>query len=132
MPYNRPGRSYPTVATQAWVHGLPCIEQGVPGVAVKQQEPGFGIGPAFTGVTPNVAFKAIAIGEKFLIIDKGIVQVPTVAGFAKGDTIYITTAGVLTETASGNSKFGKVVEVAGERGTPTGYVRIDLDLKSLF
>ena len=51
------------------------------------------------------------------------------AGFAKGETIYITSANALTETSSSNTKFGTVVETENERGTPTGKVRIDLDLK---
>jgi len=62
------------------------------------------------------------------------VQVNTVAGFAKGDAVYITAAtGVLTETSAGNVKFGRVVEVVGDgRGVPTGKVRIDLDAKDSF
>lgn len=126
MPYNRPGKLYYTTATKAVVHGEACIENGVSGVAVKQKAPPFGTGPA-----TNVLLNTVSIGEDFGIIDKGIVQVAAVSTPAKGDAIYITaSSNALTKTASGNVKYGVVVEIAGQRGTPTGRMRVDLDLKA--
>lgn len=124
MPYNRPGRGvYVTneTASAALTHGQPVKEGSFVGIAVKQVSPGFDstIADAST----------IEDNEEYFLITKGIVQTDTVSGFAKGDTVYITSANALTETSSGNTKFGTVVEVATDRGTPTGKVRIDLDLK---
>jgi Uncharacterized conserved protein (DUF2190) len=120
MPKQKAGGHYYTTATKAVRHGAPTVEQGVAGIAVKQVE------PPLTGAYADRDL--VAIGEAFEILHKGQVEVDTVAGFAKGDPVYITAAtNVLSETAAGNVAFGRVVEVAGERGTPTGQVRIDLD-----
>lgn len=126
MPPNRRGTMYyPTAATKAVRHGAAVTEDGVVGVAVKQKEP---------GITRHYEDRdLIDVGEKFAIISKGVVTVDTVAGFAKGDKVYIQPAdNVLTETATSNLKYGVVIEVAGERGCPTGKVRIDLDKKDSF
>lgn len=127
MPYSRPGYMYyATKSVIACNHGDPCIENGIVGVAVKQKAPGAGVGSG----TPQ---KQIAIGEPFAIITKGIVQVPYVATSAKGSPIYIVAAThALTLTAAGNVKYGLTVEIQGQRGTPTGRMRIDLDKKDTF
>ena len=126
MPYSTTGKIFYTTNTTNGDldHGQPVISEGVAGVAVKQ-----GI-PAWDTAVADLA--VIADDEDFAIICKGIVQVPEVAGFAVGDDVYITSGNVLTETGTGNSKFGRVVEVEGERGTPSNHVRIDLDLKASF
>lgn len=132
MPYERPGERYYATATKTTLHGAACVENGVVGVAIKQVAPAAG-----TGLT-DVANTTIAIGEKFVIDTKGIVEVPVGALTpTKGMAVYLTAAtNALTPTgpASGTTtyKFGTVVEVAGERGTPTGRVRINLDLKDSF
>ncbi len=115
-------------ATKAVNHGVACEELGFVGVAVKQKAPSASAG---TG-TPQ---KQVGIGEDFAIITKGIVQVPYVATAAKGSNITITAAGnvlALTAAGAGVLKFGKVVEIAGQRGTPTGFMRVDLDKKDSF
>lgn len=123
MPYNRPGRGvYVTndAASATLDHGQPVKEGNFVGVAVKQVARGF---------DSTVADQStIDDGEEYFLITKGVVEVDTVSGFAVGDAVYITSANALTETSSGNTAFGRVVEVAGNRGTPTGKVRIDLDL----
>lgn len=130
MPYNRPGNIFLTTNASGGniPHGSPCNSEGRVGVAIKQKARAWSAGaPAV-----NTALD-IANGEDFAMVVKGIVQVDTVSGFAVGDPIYMIAAtNVLTETASTNLKFGRVVEVAGERGTPTGKVRIDLDAKDSF
>lgn len=113
-------------ATKAVWHGYPATESGFVGVAVKQKAPSAG---AASG-TPQ---HQIAIAEDFALITKGVVQVPVIAGAAVGDAIYIVAASnTLTETAGGNVKFGQVTALAGQQGTPVGYMRIDLDAKDSF
>lgn len=129
MPDNRPGKFYYCLAaTKAVVHGAPCVEDGITGVAVKQ-----GIAPFGTGPATNAALKTVIIGEAFGILPKGVVTVPFVTSSVKGSPIYIIAAtNVLTLTASANVKYGVVTEIQGQRGCPTGFMRVDLDLKSTF
>lgn len=124
MPYNRPGRGVYVTNNSgaALTHAQPVRESSFVGIAVKQRQPGFN--------SVIADYTRIEIAENFFLDTKGVVQVAAVAGFAKGDFVYITPGNVLTETAAGNTPFGQVVEVAGVRGTPVGRVRIDLDLKA--
>jgi hypothetical protein len=122
MPVNRPGAGvYVTNGSTVLTHGQPVTSSNYVGVAVKQK-----VVPWSSGLSPQAE---IASGEDYFIITKGLVQVTHVSGFAKGDAVYITSANVLTETASGNTKYGRVHEVQTARGTPSGKVRIDLDAK---
>lgn len=127
MPYNRPGPGvYVTNGGTAINHGAPAVVANFVGVAVKQK-----VVPWSQGFqTPAV----IAASEPFFLITKGVVQVPNgpITANVKGDAIYITSAGALTATSAGNTKFGRIVEVAGSRGTPPNSVRIDLDTKDSF
>jgi hypothetical protein len=128
MPYNRPGPGvYVTNGGTALNHGAPAVVANFVGVAVKQRTP-----PWTQGFqTPAV----IAANEPFFLITKGVVQVPNgpITANVKGDPIYIVAAtGALTATSAGNVKFGRIVEVAGQRGTPANSVRIDLDTKDSF
>lgn len=128
MTYSRPGKGTHVVNSTgaAIAHGSSQALSGFVGVVIKQKAQRWSDG----FVTPIT----IANGEKCWMITKGIVQVPFVAGFAKGDPVYIIPAtGVLTETATNNFKFGKVIEVVGDgRSVPSGFVRIDLDAKDSF
>lgn len=127
MPYNRPGRGVYVTNDSGGViqHGTPVAIDNYVGVALKQKAPGWDSLVADETEIEN--------GEQFFLITKGIVQVDTVTGFAKGDAVYIDdSTNTLTETSTDNIKFGRVHEVAGERGTPTGKVRIDLDAKDSF
>ena len=113
-------------ATKAVNHGLPCVESGMVGVAIKQKALGVGAGS-------GIPQKQIGIGEAFVIINKGVVEVANLITAVKGSAIYIVTAtNLLTLVATGNVKFGRCVEVAGTRGTPTGMMRVDLDAKDTF
>lgn len=136
MPYNRPGNIfYTTNASGGNIpHGSAVLSEGRVGVAIKQKGNLWSAGATAVNTPLN-----IANGEDFAMVVKGIVQVATVAGFAVGDPIYLVppaggtgTPGALTETATGNKKFGMVTEIAGERGTPASQVRIDLDAKDQF
>jgi hypothetical protein len=125
MPYSRPGYMYYATATVAHDHGAPVIYDGVAGVAVKQKAPS-------GGAAAGAPQRQIANGEQFAIISKGIVQVPNTITAIKGSPVYITAGHALTLTGPGAGKFGRVVEIAGQRGTPTGMMRVDLDKKDSF
>lgn len=128
--YNRPGtRYYVNSATRQRNHGDPCVEDGFAvGVAQKQKQ------PAATAALSAAA--VIAAAEAFVIICKGIVRVPFVAGAVKGSTVWINNTNdalTLADPGSGNGrKFGRVVEIAGQRGTGAGFMRVDLDAKDSF
>jgi hypothetical protein len=127
MTYNRPGAGTHVVNDSGGTlaHNQPAKLQNYVGVVVKQKATHWSDGLAAEAV--------IQTGEQAWMITKGIVQVDTVSGFAKGDAVYITSGNVLTETATSNTKFGRVIEVVGGgRGVPTGKVRIDLDAKDSF
>lgn len=128
MPYDRPGHIYYTVnATGSpLAHNVACLSDNRVGVSIKQQaaDPTAGL------VNPAM----IANGEKFAMKVKGIVQVAStgITTPAVGNVVYITTANALTSTVGSNAKYGRISEIAGTRGVPTGYVRIDLDAKDSF
>jgi hypothetical protein len=129
MPYKRPGEGvYVTNETGGnLTHGQPFVDKtkAFVGVAVKQKAVGFAEGMAAQAVIPD--------DEEFFLITKGVVQVAEVSGFAVGDDVWIDpTDNKLTETAEKNVKFGRVVEIENERGTPANKVRIDLDAKDSF
>lgn len=127
MPYNRPGPGVYVKNTEqsgTLTHGQPVSQNNFVGVAVKQKTRGWKEGYDVQAV--------IADDEDFFIITKGIVQVANtgISSAAKGDAVYIDSSNNLTAGATGgNDRFGRIVEVAGERGTPAGKVRIDLDAK---
>lgn len=126
MPYSRPGfAEYVTNESGGTLEqNAPFTDGNFVGVAIKQKA-----GHWQDGLTTQTV---IAEGEEFLLLTKGVVEVTTVAGLEVGDAVYITSENKLTKTESGNTKFGQVTEVAGERGTPSGMVRIDLDKKDSF
>lgn len=132
MPYFRPGREVYAVNNSGgiYLHNQPVVETvgsgKYVGVAVKQK-------PAHwsDGLTAQNQIQAL---EPYLIIRQGVVQCADGgAGFADGDQVYITSANALTKTSTGNTKFGRVVEVPADgRGVPTGFVRINLDERETF
>ena len=123
MPYERPGAAVYVKNTTGGIilHNAPVVLEGIPGIASKQV-------PAHwsDGLT---AQNQIQINEPFVIRRGGVRQVADGgAGFVDGDLVYITSANVLTKTATSNTRFGKVVEVPGDgRGVPAGMVRVNLD-----
>lgn len=133
MSEERPGNAFYAVATKAVQHNAPCIELGFSGRAVKQIA-----APAGTGLGATIITQ-IQVGEAFIIRDKGRHYFPNTRSeggtFAKGDPVYIIAAtNLLTATSNSgaNPKFGRVAEIAGERGVGTGMMRVDLDAKSTF
>jgi hypothetical protein len=136
MPEVRPGEVHYATAVRALVHGAACAVDNFVGVALKQQA-----APAGTGLGA-AAITTIAIGEKFIVQIKGRVYLAnTVTGIAgatalgavKGSPVYITLATDLLNIAGPASgtvaRFGRVTEVAPERGVAAGNIRVDLDAK---
>lgn len=126
MPYNRPGPGvYLRNGTSLTIrHGTAATQAGFVGVAVKQRARSWRDGFDVQAIIDR--------SEPYYLITKGVVQVSSanITSPAKGDGVYIIAAdNRLTKTATSNVPFGTIVEVAGERGTPTGFVRIDLDDK---
>lgn len=126
MPYLRPGVISYHVATKQVVHGNPVVEDGVAGVAIKQQEQSWTLGTANRNV--------IGVGESFAIAHQGVAQVAAslLAGATKGQSVYInTTNNALSATGGANLvPFGRVIELAGgNRGVPTGFLRIDMNAR---
>lgn len=130
MPEWRPGNIVPIwSATSAVQHGAPCVEGGVPGVAVKSA-----VAPAGTGLGAT-EITQIGVGERFNLIVKGKVYVDNpAAAFSRLDPVYIDSADntLVTAAGAGIVKFGVCIEIAGDRGVGTGKMRVDLDLKSTF
>jgi hypothetical protein len=129
MPYNRPGQIFYTTNASGGniAHNSPVLSGGRVGVAIKQKA---------TDPTAGLVNPAqIANGEAFAMVVKGVVQVPVtgITSPAVGDPVYIVaSSNALTKTAGtggANKPFGRITELAGTRGTPTGQVRIDLDAK---
>ncbi len=132
MPKEMKGEHFPTTATVEVVHGSPTIEQGIPGIALKQTEAPYGTGLNEQTAAGNPVATAIVVGEDFVIDYKGVVEVDAVGGVAVGDPVYLVTATLALQEAggAGTVPFGKCVAVAGARPyCPTGKMHVDLDLK---
>ena len=138
MPEVRPGEVHYATRTVGTIkHGQACTEGGFVGFAIKQQAYPAGTGLGATAITD------IIVGEAFIIQIKGRVYCAnTVTGIAggaalsavKGSALYITsTTGLLSISAGPATatllRFGRVTEVAPERGVGTGSIRVDLDAK---
>jgi Uncharacterized conserved protein (DUF2190) len=122
-----PGARKYVVATKITNHRAPCIEKNFAGQAIKQKAAPGGTGLGATALTQ------IGVGEQFVIITKGLVYLDNTVPFAEGDPVYIVAAtNALTAVSAGNVKFGRVYEVAGQRGVGTGKMRVDLDAKDGF
>lgn len=130
--YNRPGTRYYTTATKAVLHKGAVVEDNIVGVAQKTKQP---LSSQGIGGSPDPQVN-IPIGETFTIVCAGIVKVPFVATSVKGSTVWINitnNALTLTDPGAGNGrKFGRVVEIQGQRGTETGFMRVNLDAKDSF
>jgi hypothetical protein len=136
MPEVRPGEVHYATATAALKHGQATAIDGFVGQALKQQAY-----PAGTGLGA-AAITDIAIGEKFIVQIKGRIYLAnTQTGLdgaaalaaVKGSPVYITIASGILNIAGPASatvaRFGRVTEVAGERGVGAGKIRVDLDAK---
>lgn len=127
MSYERRRRGLDLTANALLTHGVPHYQAGVAGVPVKQDNP--------KTLDSLAARTQIASGVKYFLRTKGEAEVDntTLAGATVGQAVYIVRAtDALTLTAGGaglNLPFGRVSSLAGGFGTPTGKLRIDMDLK---
>lgn len=127
MPYHRQTHGvYVTNGGSTITHGTPQKSGNYVGVAQKQKARAWSDGYSVQ--------TTIDATEPYFLLTKGIVEVVNtgsgVSAAVKGDPIYITSGNLLTTTATANFPYGRVFEVAGSKGTPTGKVRIDLDAKT--
>jgi hypothetical protein len=128
MPYERPGRGVDLTANAQLTHDKPHYQDGMVGVPQKQDNP--------KSLDSLASRTLIASGVKYFLRLKGVCQVKQadhagLAGATIGAAVYIATANdalVLTDTA-GTLPFGRIVSLSGQHGTPTGFVRINMDLK---
>lgn len=115
------GRVYYATASKEVEHGAPAEEDNFGGIAIKQQA------RDYDAASP--AYKTIAVGEDFAILVRGEVEIA--ADHANGTLLYIDPDdNTVTETSTNNVVLGRVTNVAGERGTPAGHIRVNLDIKS--
>lgn len=124
MPVLTPGIISYHTATKQVTHGAPTVEDGVAGVAIKQQEQSWTLGIANRNV--------VQVGESFAIAHKGqtLVLASLIGTPAKGDPLYIklTDNSFVKVVTAGYVPFGRIITMAGDkRGTPTGYVVVDMD-----
>ena len=127
MPYNaEPGHVQPVTAGVDVRHGAPAADDGYVGTAQKLHTPGADVVRADRDL--------IKAGEEYHLLVHGLIEVPTtnLPGAAKGDLVYITTATNAISNAAGAGKvvLGKVASLPGERGTPSGTVRVNLNEKA--
>jgi hypothetical protein len=120
---------YVTNGGVAIEHGRPHrFNANLRGIALKQRQPAWDSALTAQGT--------ILATEPFYLKDKGECRVvlathPGITDTSKGAPVFIIPAThLLTTTASGNERFGAVVEASGERGLPTGHIRIDMDRRS--
>lgn len=78
------------------------------------------------GDLAGVAVKDIAVGESGTLVASGVVTLPKVAAndIAQGVTVYATSAGNITTTASGNKLAGKAWAAAAA-GTDSVNVKLN-------
>lgn len=126
MPPLAPGVVSYHTATKIVNHGDPTSEDHVAGIAIKQQEQSWTLG---------IANRAqVGSGEAFAIVHKGqvLVRAALITTPAKGDPLFITEADntITKTTAAGKLPLGRIMSLAGDnRGTPTGFVVVDLDAR---
>ncbi|MDA5627783.1 MULTISPECIES: DUF2190 family protein [Agrobacterium] len=74
----------------------------------------------------GVAAVSAAEGEKFSLNTGEVYELPKTSAeaWAEGDAIYATAAGIMTKTASGNTKVGVAI-AAAENPSGSGLVRLN-------
>ena len=126
MPYERPGNAVRVIAGVDVRHGAPAADDGFVGRAVKTDTPAADLVRADRDL--------IKAGQAYNLRPRGVMEVSStnLPGIVKGALVYIVTATnvIAASSAGGNVVLGKVTHLAGEQGTPTGFVRVDLELKA--
>lgn len=128
MPYERPGRGIDLTADKLLEHGVPHYQAGYAGIPQKQDNP---------KTLDTIAQRtAIQTGVKYFLRIKGVCEVPDtgpLAGATLGAPVYIVkTTDALSLAAGGaglNAVLGRVHSLAGQFGTPTGKLRVNMDAR---
>jgi hypothetical protein len=125
--YERPGRGIDLTADKLLTHNTPHYQGGYAGVPIKQDNP---------KTLDSLASRTqIQTGVKYFLRIKRVCEVPdtTLAGATVGAPVYIvktTDALTLTAGATGlNAVLGRVQSLAGQYGTPTGILRVNMDAR---
>lgn len=136
MSYERPGSALRVTAGVDVMHGQLASDDGHVGRVVKTETPG--------ADTTRAERPLVSAGEAYNTRPRGVAEVKIVStasagvaawdltGIAKGALVYITDATNALAAAGGAGLrvAGKVTHLAGEQGTPTGFIRIDLEQKT--
>ena len=129
MSYTRPGRGLDLVANAQLTHDLPHYQTGNAGVPIKQDNP---------KTLDSLASRTqIQSGVKYFLRTKGVTEQATalhagLSGATVGAPVYInktTDALSITASAGVNVPFGRVHQLAGNFGVPTGRIQINMDLR---
>jgi hypothetical protein len=138
--YERPGRGFYANAVGIMQHGDVCVARGVPGTAIKQEAYSYdsarGPGRAQIDAGERYFHRVKGVGEVEVGVGK---QGVNVAAAASGDALWIADGSgadarntVHAAAAAGRVKLGRVTDVPGIHGCPTGIIRFDMDLKDTF
>lgn len=126
MAYERPGAAVRVTAGANVRHGAPAADDGWVGRAIKTLTPASDV--------PRADRNLIVAGEGYNLRVRGVMEVPdtNLPAIAKGALVYINTTTNAIDDAAGAGLvvLGKVTHLPGEQGTPTGYVRVDLEQKA--
>lgn len=131
MSYTRPGRGMDLVANALLTHDVAHYQAGAAGVPVKQDNP---------KTLDSLASRSqIQSGVKYFLRVKGVTEQSTtlnagLSGATVGAPVYInktTDALSITPDTAGhtNVPFGRVHQLAGAFGVPTGKIQINMDLR---
>lgn len=128
MAYERPGSAVRVTAGVDVRHGAPAADDGHVGRAIKTET------PKSDGSVSRANRNLIVAGEGYNLRVRGVMEVPNtnLPGIAKGALVYIDPDdNVIGPAQAGNNVvLGKVTHLPGEQGTPTGFVRVDLEQKA--
>lgn len=127
MSYERPGRGLDLIANALLTHDTPHYQAGASGVVIKQDNP--------KTLDSLTARAQVASGVKYFLRTRGVTEQATQAGLSGatvGAPVYITKATdalSVTPSAGANVPFGRVHQIAGAFGVPTGRIQINMSLR---
>lgn len=120
----RPGRAVHIVANKELTHGAPHYQGGLVGIVQKQDEP-----KAFDS---EASRKKVASGVKYVLLVKGEVEIPALAGATVGQAVFVnmtTDVATLTQGTAETVPLGRVTNLPSTFGLNATTMRVDMDLK---
>jgi hypothetical protein len=123
--YERPGRGVDLTANAVLTHNVPHYQGGIAGVPIKQDNP---------KTLDSLASRTqIQSGVKYFLRTKGVCEVDatSLAGATVGAAgLHQQDHGRAPDGHGGRGvPLGRVIALAGQFGTPTGKLRVNMDLK---